>query len=158
MTIFILDKANSHTQAHKPHTETHRHTHTHQHTLLTFTYPDSACEWCSYFQLCSTGSCGLGPVSILELKRGEKMGCIYVHIHIHTRVYACKCSLSCVCVNNIYMRTYESSNERITLSLFQKNNYKIKQIKDLCSDEDLFHSFQHVWCMFWEIALFCVEM
>ena len=41
--------------------------------ILLPTHPNSVCVWqLQLFSQCSTGSCGLGPPSILDLKRGEK--------------------------------------------------------------------------------------
>ena len=72
----------------------------HEHILLsTHAYSARVCVCVlQLFSQCSTGSCGLGPASILNLKRGEKMCCVCVHECVSMCSRACVCVCVCVCV------------------------------------------------------------
>lgn len=68
------------------------YTHTHTHP-----YSTSVSQ---LFSQCSTGSCGLGPASILDLKREEKMGCVCMSVHTHV----------CLCVHVEGQKTQQRLN------------------------------------------------
>ncbi len=80
------------------------HTHTHTHTQIS-SYPHTLIVHVRVLQLfsqCSTGSCGLGPASILDLKRGEKMGCVCacVCVCVRTCLCVCACAYVFLCVSS----------------------------------------------------------
>lgn len=61
------------------------------------------------------GSCGLGPASILKLKRGEKMG------HACVQMYVCVCMYTvCVCLKCKYMCVESTHSKRKNASVLFK--------------------------------------